>query len=88
MTRTDLERRYVVAATALQLWWRNAINHSDFDNIGELTDEQLAVGLRDSITQLRFEKWFLKPLEVIVAISIPLALLYGLVRFVKWAWVN
>lgn len=54
LSREEKEKLYKVKMTELQIRWNNPIN--DDWNFSDWTDEQLDKGLKDTISQLRFEK--------------------------------
>ena len=54
LSRQDKEKLYVIKMTALQRRWGNPID-SNWD-FKDWTDDELDKGLKDTISQIRFEK--------------------------------
>lgn len=86
--RSRQEARYIAKMTKLQTKWKNPID-GDWSFVRDWSDEELEKQIRNTITQLRFERSWSAIITVIgaaVGIIVMLGVLYFLVRFVKWAW--
>lgn len=86
-SRVEKERRYIDKSNELQRIWKNAIDR-DYDDeaaVRDLSDERLDELLRDTMGQIRFEKFlatikivFFAALFLFVGVGVVGLLLFGI----------